>query len=146
MSAHTEDARVQRMVDFFEHLQVQDLQRLGDFYTADAAFKDPFNEVRGVTAIEQVFAHMFRSLVQPRFVIGDVLVQGDQCFLNWQFSFRLRRGRVHDICVCGATHLLLAPDGRIRVHRDYWDAAEELYEKLPLLGTLMRWLKRRVNA
>ena len=32
------------------------------------------------------------------------------------------------------------------VHRDYWDAAEELYEKLPLLGALMRWLKRRVNA
>ena len=29
------------------------------------------------------------------------------------------------------------------MHRDYWDAAEELYEKLPILGGLMRWLKRR---
>ncbi|WP_413888997.1 hypothetical protein [Candidatus Aalborgicola defluviihabitans] len=38
------------------------------------------------------------------------------------------------------------PDGRILDHRDYWDAAEELYEKLPLLGGLMRWLKRRANA
>jgi steroid delta-isomerase len=28
------------------------------------------------------------------------------------------------------------------MHRDYWDAAEELYEKLPLVGALMRWLKR----
>jgi hypothetical protein len=36
--------------------------------------------------------------------------------------------------------------GRITVHRDYWDAAEELYEKLPLVGRLMRWLKRRANA
>jgi steroid delta-isomerase len=34
------------------------------------------------------------------------------------------------------------------VHRDYWDAAEELYEKLPVLGALMRWLKqaRRANG
>ena len=33
--------------------------------------------------------------------------------------------------------------GRVAFHRDYWDAAEELYEKLPGLGGLMRWLKRR---
>ena len=50
------------------------------------------------------------------------------------------------ITVRGASHLRFATDGRIALHRDYWDAAEELYEKLPLLGALMRWLKRRVNA
>jgi len=32
------------------------------------------------------------------------------------------------------------------VHRDYWDAAEELYEHLPLVGSLLRWLKRRIAA
>jgi len=34
----------------------------------------------------------------------------------------------------------------IVVHRDYWDAAEELYEKLPWVGGLMRWLKRKANT
>jgi len=46
----------------------------------------------------------------------------------------------------GASHLLLDADGRITSHRDYWDAAEELYEKLPVLGALMRILKRRAQA
>jgi len=32
------------------------------------------------------------------------------------------------------------------VHRDYWDAAEELYEKLPGVSVLMRWLKKRANT
>ena len=41
---------------------------------------------------------------------------------------------------------MLADDGRITLHRDYWDAAEELYEKLPVIGTLMRWLRRRLAA
>jgi hypothetical protein len=36
-----------------------------------------------------------------------------------------------------------AADGRVGWHRDYWDAAEELYEKLPLIGSLMRLLRRR---
>jgi hypothetical protein len=37
-------------------------------------------------------------------------------------------------------------DGKVVIHRDYWDAAEELYEKLPVVGGLMRWLKRRANT
>ena len=42
-----------------------------------------------------------------------------------------------------ASHMRFAADGRVVYHRDYWDAAEELYEKLPVLGPLMRWLKRQ---
>jgi hypothetical protein len=38
---------------------------------------------------------------------------------------------------------VLDPQGLIVLHRDYWDAAEELYEKLPVVGALMRWLRRR---
>jgi hypothetical protein len=34
----------------------------------------------------------------------------------------------------------------VSLHRDYWDAAEELYEKLPVVGSVMRWLKRRANT
>jgi steroid delta-isomerase len=33
----------------------------------------------------------------------------------------------------------------VAYHRDYWDSAEELYEKVPLLGAFMCWLKRRVG-
>ncbi len=42
--------------------------------------------------------------------------------------------------------LLLDEQGLVLDHRDYWDAAEELYEKLPGVGALMRWLKRRANS
>ena len=46
----------------------------------------------------------------------------------------------------GASHLVFDAQGLVVLHRDYWDAAEELYEKLPLVGSLMRWLKRRANG
>ena len=48
--------------------------------------------------------------------------------------------------VRGASHLVLDPQGLIVLHRDYWDAAEELYMKLPLLGMLMRGLRRMLAA
>ena len=140
------DTRVQGVVALFEHLTPQDLPRLADFYTPDARFKDPFNEVQGTAAITAVFAHMFEALDGPRFVIRDTLVQGEQCFLSWDFMFCMKRFDRREQCIHGASHLHLAADGRIRVHRDYWDAAEELYEKLPVVGGLMRWLKQRARS
>jgi ketosteroid isomerase-like protein len=136
---------VARIVHRFEHLSPADLPRLAELYTEDARFKDPFNEVQGVAAIRGVFEHMYASLDGPRFVIHDVVVQGEQCFLSWDFIFRMRSFTRDEQTVRGGSHLKLAADGRISVHRDYWDVAEELYEKLPLVGALMRWLKRRAN-
>jgi ketosteroid isomerase-like protein len=143
----TGDARVARVIDFFEQLSPADLPRMGQLYADDARFKDPFNEVQGVAAISAVFAHMYRTLEEPHFVVRDSVTEGAQCFLSWDFHFRFRRfspqvGQV----VRGASQLRFAADGRIALHRDYWDAAEELYEKLPAVGPLMRWLKRRANA
>jgi steroid delta-isomerase len=137
---------VRAIVERFERLAPQDLPRLAEIYSPDARFKDPFNEVQGVAAITRIFEHMFATLDAPRFVIHDVIVQGDQCFLSWEFIFGLRGRRRRELTVRGGSHLKLAADGRIADHRDYWDVAEELYEKLPGLGMLMRWLKRRAAS
>ena len=95
-------------------------------------------------AIRDIFRHMYRSLDEPHFVVTGRLVDGAQCFLVWEFRFRFKRFDTASLqTVRGASHLALADDGRIREHRDYWDAAEELYEKLPVLGRLMRWLRQR---
>ena len=134
----------ERVVHWFESLSPGNLADLGAVYTEDATFKDPFNEVQGVPAIRDIFDHMYRSLDAPHFVVTGRLVDGDQCFLVWEFRFRFRRFDTATLqTVRGGSHLRLAEDGRIRAHRDYWDAAEELYEKLPVLGRLMRWLRRR---
>ena len=135
------------IVHFFETLSPQQLERLGELYTLDARFKDPFNEVQGVEPIVAIFRHMYASLDNPRFIVTGQVAEGNQCFLTWQFKFGFKNfHKGVEQSIAGASHLVLAPDGRIQMHRDYWDAAEELYEKLPVVGGLMRWLKKRANA
>ena len=139
-------AAVARLAAFYAQLGPQDLDRLGDFYAPGARFKDPFNEVQGLAAIRGIFAHMFTALHEPRFVVTQQLVDGPQAFLVWEFRFRFRRfDTVTEQVVRGGSHLVLDSDGLVTLHRDYWDAAEELYEKLPGLGALMRWLRRQAN-
>ncbi|MDV7396460.1 nuclear transport factor 2 family protein, partial [Arthrospira platensis SPKY1] len=98
-------------------------------YAAQAGFKDPFNEVEGTPAIRAIFEHMFCSLHEPRFVVTSQVLQGDQAFLTWDFHFRFQRFDPTTLqTIKGASHLVFGPDGRVTLHRDYWDAAEELYE------------------
>ncbi len=138
---------VQRVILFFTTITAASISRLDALYSVDAYFKDPFNEVRGLPAIQAIFAHMFVALDQPRFVVHESVVQGDQCFLVWDFQFRFKRfDTVTEQVVRGTSHLRFDESGKIISHRDYWDAAEELYEKLPLLGGFMRWLKKRANS
>ena len=137
---------VARIITFFETLSPEQLALLPAFYTPQAAFKDPFNDVRGLNAIETIFSHMYVALDRPRFVVTDAITQGHQCFLTWNFEFYFRRFDTTTLqTVRGGSHLKLSEAGLIEVHRDYWDAAEELYEKLPAVGSLMRWLKKRAN-
>jgi hypothetical protein len=132
---------------FFETLSSQSVEQLATLYTADAYFKDPFNEVSGIAEIQRIFRHMYIALNEPHFVVTARVVEGDQCFLTWEFRFRFRRFNPQlNQTVRGASHLQFTPDGRIYFHRDYWDAAEELYEKLPVLNRLMRWLKRKTSS
>ena len=140
----TADAQLERLVRFFETISPQTLrQELSTIYASDATFKDPFNEVRGLAAIGAIFEHMFKQVEGPRFVVTTQVMQGSQAFLTWDFLFRMKG---QEQCIRGATHFVFNEHGAVIVHRDYWDAAEELYEKLPVLGSLMRWLKRRANA
>ena len=137
-------ALAEQIAQRFETLTAQSLPRLAALYTEGARFKDPFNEVFGTAAITRIFEHMFESLHEPRFVVTQRIVDGAQLFLVWEMHFRFKRfDTVSPQVIRGGSHLTLTPDGRISDHRDYWDAAEELYEKLPVVGGLMRWLKRR---
>ncbi len=135
------------LIDWFENLSPATLDELPRFYAADAEFKDPFNEVRGSEAIQHIFRHMFRQVEQPRFVVGSRFSGDDGVMLLWEFHFRSRGPLpAKAMTARGATHLRFDAGGKIVLHRDYWDAAEELYAKLPLIGCVMRGLQRMGRA
>lgn len=137
------DGRVARLIAFYEDLTPGSLPCLGAVYADDARFIDPFNDVQGVARIRTVFEHMFEVLDAPHFKVLESVTQGDQCVLVWDFSFRRRR-RADTTVVHGTSHLRFAADGRVQWHRDYWDPARELYEGLPVLGAVLRWLRLRL--
>lgn len=127
---------------YFDRLSAASLDELADYYADDAWFKDPFHEVRGVAAIRAILAHTFAKLPDARFrVTGRFPGASDDAMIQWEMAFTMPITRLPTTIV-GATHLAFDAAGKVARHRDYWDAAEELYARLPVLKWLMRGLAR----
>lgn len=134
---------VTRYVAFFETLSPASLGRLGEVFDDDARFVDPFNDVRGQAAIRGVFEHMFATCADPRFFVDERCQSAGACYLRWHFEYgpSARRRRID-----GVSRVQFGAHGRAVDHRDYWDAAGQLYEQIPLVGWLLRRLRRRLGA
>lgn len=135
-----------RYCALFAGLRPEDLVRLPDYFAADVRFKDPFNDVRGVAGVQAVFAHMFAETEGPQFEILDQAVSGATGFVRWRFRFAPRGRPGAEREIEGVSRVLFAPDGRVVEHVDYWDPVEGLYDGLPVLGPILRLLRRRLGA
>ena len=139
------DPRTARVVAFYEALTPDSLARLPLVYADDAHFVDPFNDVRGQAAIRRVFEHMFATLDSARFEVLEASTEAERCFVLWNFHLRRKPGSA-PMTIHGASRLCFGADGRVVSHRDYWDSSRELYEQLPLLGAVLRRLRRHLGA
>ena len=135
------------VIRFYQELTPESVDRFADFYGSDAYFKDPFNEVRGIKAIQKIFSHMYQQVADPKFKVSESIVAENGVMLVWELHFRVRNWGNRQVQVMrGVSHLRFDADGKVSYHRDYWDTAEELYMKLPLLGGLMRGLRKVLAA
>jgi steroid delta-isomerase len=135
---------IKEIIKRFEGLSLDTVDHLIDLYSTDALFKDPFNEVTGQHDIKKIFVHMFEQVDQPKFIVLNEISNSNQACLTWEFRFRFKN-EAHQQVIRGCSWLTIR-QSLITEHRDYWDTAEELYEKIPLLGSLMRFLKKKLRA
>ena len=105
--------RTARVVDFFERLTPASVSGLAGLYAANAYFRDPFNEVRGIAAIQHIFADMFGRLADCRFRILEAVADEHGTRLTWDVTFRINRYRLGIVrTIHGASHLKFDATGR----------------------------------
>jgi steroid delta-isomerase len=127
----------------YEHIQIDRVKQLVEHYDINATFKDPFQEVHGRDAIIHIFEKMFTQLNNPSFKVISAMPQGLEASLLWEFKFGFKRWDQSPQSLKGVSWLKFNEAGLITSHIDYWDPAEGIYEKLPLIGSLMRFLKKQ---
>ncbi|NQW11163.1 MAG: nuclear transport factor 2 family protein [Alphaproteobacteria bacterium] len=131
---------------FFEGLSPASLPRLDALCTPEVRFRDPFNDVRGVAQFRAVLAKMFHDVAEPRFEVTDRAISSRACYLRWTFTFRGAGSHEGPRRIEGVSEIHLNAAGKVIAHIDHWDAGAQIYEQIPVLGSLVRMVKRRLSA
>ncbi|MFM2043385.1 MAG: hypothetical protein RLY86_1961 [Pseudomonadota bacterium] len=137
-----EDA-VAAYIRYYADLTPQTVSRIDRLAVPDVHFKDPFNDFRSRDRLRHVFDQMFVKLVSPRFIIRDHAVSGQTAYLRWTFTFRTKAGPKQWV-IDGMSEVRFDTAGHVVSHVDHWDAAEQFYERLPVLGWILRQIKARM--
>lgn len=133
---------LQNFIDAYQSLGTDNLQQLQAVYSEDVVFRDALHETRGLVALLTYFESLYTHLLYCRFVIDEIQHDDNSAFLNWTMHYSHRRlAGQKEIVVEGVTHLKFTD--KVTYHRDYADMGQMLYEHLPLLGSAIRFIKKR---
>ena len=138
------DSDLQSYTDFFEKLSPETLGQLSVVMTEDVHFVDPFNDVCGLESVEKIFVHMFASLEHPSFKVRHAAMSSGPSprgLILWELSSGFN-GKPYNIA--GMSEVAFSADGRVCAHIDYWDAGQQFYERIPVIGWLLRTIRARI--
>ncbi|MCG6889730.1 MAG: nuclear transport factor 2 family protein [Gammaproteobacteria bacterium] len=135
---------VERFKSYFKILHESDLSQLRDIYAEQILFKDPVHEIRGLVELEDYFTSLCADLSDCRFEYLDEMVSDRAAYVKWMMHFKHPRLGNRLISVRGVSHLKLGD--KIEYHEDFYDMGAMLYEQLPLIGNVTRWLRLRLAS
>lgn len=144
MSMDTEAAG-RRYAAYLERIAADNLEELKTHTAPDVRFKDPFNDVRGQDRMVRVFADVFRVADDVRFEVHEVACNGRLCFFLWDFSCRPKRAKA-EWRFRGVSEVHFGDDGRVVEHIDHFDAGSQFYARLPVIGAMIRFVRRRLQV
>ncbi|MFA9419354.1 MAG: nuclear transport factor 2 family protein [Gammaproteobacteria bacterium] len=128
----------------FKDLKKADWSQLGNFYADNILFRDPVHELHGLVTLEDYFNTLCADLIVCRFEFLDQVVDDHSAYLKWIMHFRHPRLGNEIIDVRGVSHLRWTD--KIEFHEDFYDMGAMLYERLPVLGNVTRWLRLRLAS
>ncbi|KJS00932.1 MAG: transcriptional regulator [Desulfobulbaceae bacterium BRH_c16a] len=130
----------------YKLLNAGNLELLENIYSDDIRFVDPAHEIVGLARLKEYFADLYANVTSIEFEFLHEIRLGDEGYVQWRMTFShrfLKGGR--PINVEGASYVQFDISNKVCSHRDYFDLGAMLYEQLPVLGTVVIALKRRMR-
>ncbi len=133
-----------RIIRVYESLCSNSLDELYELYSSDVYFEDPVHAIQGITALKNYFEKLFANVEKCQFRFHNSILEKDKLCLYWTMTLQhksLNRGQ--KIFVEGSSFLKVRDD-KVYYHRDYFDLGNMLYENIPLLGSVVKRVKKGI--
>ncbi|OQA25366.1 MAG: SnoaL-like domain protein [Verrucomicrobia bacterium ADurb.Bin345] len=139
-----EAAALARVKAFFGDLSESNVrENVRKVYAENVFFNDTVKTLNGLDAVERYLLHTAQGVAECKVEFTDIARSGANFYLRWGMTVRLDEKRAPWVSI-GMTHMRFDREGRIALHQDYWDSAAGIYEHLPAVGGLIRYVQRRI--
>ncbi|WP_169570025.1 nuclear transport factor 2 family protein [Sneathiella limimaris] len=135
----------QNYADFFERISPASLSELEDFCDPNIIFQDPFNRIVGIETLKVLFQDMFDQSKSVHFSIISIYpdFESRRAILKWRFISETHK--IGTLDFEGLSEIRINDNGRVSEHIDYWDSGSHFYSKIPILGSLIRLIRKRLT-
>jgi len=120
------------------------LKSIENYVSADIRFKDPINELSGIDAFHRLLVKTLNDVKDPKFQVTHRVWSDDVLFLRWSFQGEVKG--LNHWSVEGMSEVYFDERGFVCQHIDHWDASEQFYAKLPIIGPIIRLIRRRLQV
>jgi hypothetical protein len=141
-----EEAAIERFKDFLTlYTEENVMAKIRHVYAENAYYNDALKEVNGIDAIEAYLLKGLKALESCTFEFPDTAVSGGDYYFRWVVDMKykiLNKGRAFRSY--GMTQIRFDETGKVVLQQDFWDSASGVFEHIPLLGGLIKLIKRRL--
>ncbi len=139
------DANIKNMIKTFNELGVDNLSVLDTFYDSAAEFQDPAVKIKGLPKLKKYYAAVYENVKSIHFNFTEI-IKNDLCYYaTWTMDLSakgLNSGK--KFSVEGISVIQFNEKNLVIYHRDYLDLGAMVYEKLPVLGSLVGLIKKKL--
>ncbi len=137
----------QRITEAFNSFTGKNPEILGKYYAPDIVFKDPVVEIKGLKDLTTYYTHTYQNVISIHFDFLHFSILENECYARWIMTIAVKHlNNNKPYKVEGMCHLKVNQNGLVEYHRDYVDMGSMVYEKLPLLGTIIRFIKNKLRG
>jgi ketosteroid isomerase-like protein len=135
---------VEKFKTYFTQMKFGDNSMLNKIYSDDIIFIDPIHKITGIGNLKSYFKKLDTNLEEgSSFEFIEESICGNIVYLQWETNLHLKRPK-KKIKTSGISVLTLGQ--KIVKQRDYLDAGELFYENIPVLGQIIRFLKKKISS
>ncbi|MEO6052391.1 MAG: nuclear transport factor 2 family protein [Chthoniobacterales bacterium] len=121
-------------------------ERVLSTYAENAYLNDTLVELRGNKVIANYLTETAKNSESLEMTYEDFAHSGNNYYLRWVMVIRSKvLSHGEPLYSTGMTLLRLDRDGRVTMHKDYWDSASGFYKHLPVLGPEIQFIQSRLQ-
>ena len=136
------NAIVDNFKSVYANLDASNITLVESIYAGNVTFIDPFHVIKGRTRLITYFSKLYKNVENCQFTFNEVYEKSSSAMIIWKMALKHRSLSKHIIEVCGSTQICFAE--KIHFHRDYFDAGQMVYENIPVIGSVVKHIKRKV--